>query len=278
VWRGDDRWDGSMNPSLWGPVLHASDRWYDNWHNGDPSVVLEGGRYFMAYSATSRHFNKTPGYPADMVQCVMGATSPDGIRWEKTSQPLLIRKEDTAAPTPAPDRIGDFHRPSLHRVGGAWRLWFDYWLPGQGVCLGLAENAGDFAQAGGFEIKHDLTAPLLQNWPNPAMVLVGNRWHSFADPGGYPTPTGLARDAQGWMSRQLREAVSTDGLHWKKLDFIPPDSDAPACHVPQALVTQQDGREWLYLFYATQIGDRRQDGRYHYEYDRIRALRREVNR
>lgn len=79
------------------------------------------------------------------------------------------------------------------------------------------------------------------------------------------------------MSRQLREAVSDDGLSWKKLDYIEPDDDADACHVPQGLVTKIDNKEWLYLFYATQIGYKKNDGKYHYQYDRIRAMRREID-
>lgn len=276
VWCGEGRWDATMTPERWRPVLHASERWYDSWHNGDPSVVLEGGRFYMAYSATSKPFAKTAGYPSDMVQCIMGATSSDGIRWEKTSQPLLIRKEDCAAPRPEPDRIGDFHRPCLRREAGAWKLWFDYWVPGKGVCLGLAVNRGDFTGGGGFALQHDPAEPLLANWPNPEMVRIGGRWHSFADPAGYPVPPDTRPDAAPWLGRQLREAVSDDGIHWRLMDFISPDDDAPACHVPQALVTRVDGRDWLYLFYATQKGYRPDGGRYHYEYDRIRAMRREV--
>lgn len=276
VWRGNEQWDAQIKPESWRPVLHASERWYDSWHNGDPSVVLEKGRFYLAYSATSKPIAKTAGYPSDMVQCIMGATSGDGIHWEKTSQPLLIRKEDTASPKPEPDRIGDFHRPCLRREGGVWKLWFDYWVPGKGACLGLAENSGEFTRANGFALKHDLAAPLLVNWPNPEMVRIGNRWHSFADPGGYPVPRNAKPEAASWMRRQLREAVSDDGIHWQPLDFIPPDADAPAGHVPQALVTEQGGRSWLYLFYATQRGETPNDGRYHYEYDRIRAMRREA--
>lgn len=48
-------------------------------HVGDPSVVLKDGRFYMAYSATSKHFGKREGYPATMVQCVMGSVSDDGI-------------------------------------------------------------------------------------------------------------------------------------------------------------------------------------------------------
>ena len=73
------------------------------------------------------------------------------------------------------------------------------------------------------------------------------------------------------------EAVSVDGMSWKKLGYIPPDEDADACHVPQALVTTIDGKKWLYLFYATQIGYKKNDGEYHYEFDRIRAMRRAID-
>ena len=75
-----------------GSVLHASDRWYESWHVGDPSVVLVEGRYYMAYSATSEHFS--PG----QVSSHDGAVR-DGCRvgrWHpltKTDRPLLIRGE-----------------------------------------------------------------------------------------------------------------------------------------------------------------------------------------
>ena len=265
-------WDTTMDPSKWVPVLHASDRWYEAWHVGDPSVVLKDEKFYMAYSATSEHFDPVPGYPATMVQCLMGATSDDGIHWTKTEAPVLIRAEDAPNPKPDPERIGDFHRPSLHWEDGKWKLWFDYWLPGKGVCMGYAENAGDFMRPGGFAIKHNLKKPLLENWPNPEVVKVDDTYHCFADPGGYPVKEG----ASGWMSRQLREALSTDGMKWEKLAYIPPDEDADACHVPQALVTEIDGKKWLYLFYSTQVGYKRNDGQYHFQYDRIRAMRREI--
>lgn len=270
VYARDGAWDATMNPKLWAAVLSASTRWYDCWHNGDPSVVCKDGKFFMAYSATSKDFGPVAGFPAAMVQCVMGATSEDGIHWAKTETPLLIRAGDSAKPRPEPDRIGDFHRPCLRWEDGRWRLWFDYWLPGQGVCMGYSESSGDFAPSGGFRIRHDLKQPLLADWPNPEIIKIGRTYHAFADPSGYPIKPG----ASPWMSRQLREAISEDGLRWTRLAFIPPDPDADACHVPQALLTTIDGQPWLYLFYATQIGYGRKDGQYHYEYDRIRAMRR----
>jgi len=272
VYSAENTWDASMSPSRWVPVLHAGDQWYEAWHVGDPSVVLKDGMFYMAYSATSKPFTQTVGYPADMVQCVMGAVSGDGTEWKKSDQPLLIRSADTAHPQPDPERIGDFHRPSLHWDDNKWRLWFDYWLPGKGVCMGYAENTGDFLGKDGFQIKHALRRPLLIDWPNPDVIRVGATYHCFADPSGYPIKLGESH----WKSRQLREAVSADGRLWTKLDFIAPDDDADACHVPQAMLATVDGRDWLYLFYATQIGYKKHDGVYHYQYDRIRAMRRPV--
>ncbi|MEN8254105.1 MAG: sulfatase-like hydrolase/transferase, partial [Verrucomicrobiota bacterium] len=270
----DGSWDTAMNPAKWFPVLHADERWYGTCHIGDPSVVLKDGRYYMAYSSTSDPFAEAvEGYPVQMAQCVMGAVSDDGIHWSKSDQPLLIRAEDRLPPEPAPGRIGDFHRPCLRWENNRWRLWFDYWLPGEGVCMGYAENEGDFLKSAGFKIKHDLKKPVLANWPNPEIIRIGDTYHAFGDPAGYTVKEGQSH----WMERQLCEAVSPDGLNWKRLDFIPPDEDTDASHVPQALVAEIDGKEWLYLFYATQSGYRKNDGKYHYQYDRIRAMRRPVN-
>lgn len=275
VYSKDNTWDVTMTPAKWTPVLHASDNWFEAWHVGDPSVVLKDGKFHMVYSATSKHFSQeVAGYSATMVQCLMAAISNDGIHWTKTAAPILIRTGDTPNPQPEPDRIGDFHRPCLRDENGKWRLWFDYWLPGTGVCMGYAENTGEFMAQGGFAIQHDLHKPVLENWPNPEVIRVGDQYHTFSDAPGWPLPQNASAAAKGWMSRQLREAVSDDGIHWKKRDFIPPDQDAAACHVPQALVTTIDGKEWLYLFYATQIGLAKNDGFYHFQYDRIRAMRR----
>lgn len=272
VYCGEQGWDHEMNPSKWVPVIHASERWYEAWHVGDPSVVQHDGKFYMAYSATSLHFSERAGYPAAMVQCIMGGVSHDGIHWEKTTQPLLFVESDTADPQPNSLRIGDFHRPSLRREDGRWRLWFDYWIPGKGVCMGHAENEMNFESPGAFRLSHPLAQPLIQDWPNPDVIRIGSRYHCFADPPGYP----IDSQESSWKSRQLREAISDDGVHWRLLDFIAPDSDSDACHVPQVLLTEIDGHKWLYLFYATQIGYKKNDQQYHYQYDRIRAMRRPV--
>ena len=271
---GEARWDRERRVEQWVPVLTAGERWYEAWHVGDPTVVEVRGKLYMAYSATSRHFEPVDGYPSTMVQCVLGAVSEDGIHWEKGEHPLLFREGDQPEPAPEPDRIGDFHRPSLLYERGRFRLWFDYWIPGRGVCTGHAVNRGKFLKKGGFKISHNLKEPVLENWPNPAVVRIGKKLHCFGDPPGYPVPAG----GDAWQSRQLREAVSHDGLVWELLPFTPPDADVEACHVPQPLVTKKDGKTWLYLFYSTQLGSRRGDGVYHFEYDQLRAMRRPAKR
>ena len=274
VYTHDGGWDSTMNPNLWQAVLKGSTRWYDNGHNGDPSVVFKDGNYYMAYSACGKPLDHpVVGYPNGMILCVMGATSDDGIHWTKTGAPLLIRPEDKASPRPESQRVGDFNRPCLMWDRNRWRLWFDYWIPGKGVVMGYAENTGDFGQPSGFKLQHDLEHPIMENWVNPEIIRVDGRYYAFGDPPGYPLKTVPKGPARAWMSRQIREAVSDDGIHWTKLDYIAPDPDADACHVPQALVTQIDGRRWIYLFYATQTGFRRGDGYYHFQYDRIRAMR-----
>ena len=74
------------------------------------------------------------------------------------------------------------------------------------------------------------------------------------------------------------------GRHWEKGEFIPPDPGIAACQVPQTFVCRRDGKWWLYLFYATQIGRRDngrryewfREGEYNWFYDQIRYMRQEI--
>lgn len=274
IYADDNRWDTTMDPTKWLPVVVPDNKFYDEWHNGDPSVVYKDGLYYMAFSATSKDFTEAvKGHPNRMLLCIMGATSQDGIHWTKTAEPLLIEPPEVQNPETDDGWIGDYHRPSLMWDQGKWRLWFDYWHPHLGVCMAYAENTGDFTTPGGFRILSDLTKPLIPNWPNPEVIRIGDRYYSFSDPAGYPPYMGTPD--QGWQARALCEAVSNDGLHWEITGFIAHDEDTAACHVPQALVTMRDGQRWLYLFYSTQRGPR-DDGYYDYRYDRIRAMRRPI--
>jgi len=290
-------------------VLYSStdheNRYFETFHSGDPSVVYKDGTFYMAYSATSNAFtdpdspepieppffsNKAiPGYPSRMIQCVMGATSLDGIHWKKTEKPLLIAAVDNKyPPDPCPDRVGDFHRPSLMWDGSEnkWVLYFDYYnakVPGCNT--GRSENTGDFL-TGSFEFAHSLDKPLIINWPNPEVVKIGSCYFCFADPPGFTeatAPVGKMVD-QGWQSRQLRMAKSDDGLIWEKTPYILPDSGIDASQIPQTLVTKTNGKWYLYLFYATQVGWRKgdvaypffKDDDYNWFYDEVRYMRQEI--
>lgn len=270
VYAGDGPWDPTMNPRLWRPVLFAQNLPFDEWHNGDPSVVKVGPRYFMAYSSTGHNQDRQPyGHPEDTdgsLLCIMGAVSDDGVHWQRSSAPILANPADFGAP-PVPQGdshlYGSYHRPSLLYEEGKFKLWFDYWRP-EGVTMGYAENSGDFLNPQDWQILRAGQQPCLAEFPNPDVVRVGDLYFAYGDPGGYgPHP---------WTGRQIVEAVSLDGLDWVVLGYVEPDPDAPATHVPEAFVWREGGTTWLYVFYACQIGGEPYDYRYH----RIRFLRRRV--
>ncbi len=308
VYCKDGSWDADGTNNKWVSVLYSSDDpedYYETFHTGDPSVVYKDGVCYMAYSATSFAFTdpdsdkpilpptfsnmEIEGYPAKMIQCVMGATSTDGINWNKTEKPLMLGESDTKyPPDPAPDRIGDFHRPCLlwDDEGNKWKLYFDYrnMAMGLGSIVGLAENQGDFRE-GEFSFVHSPDEPLMKGWPNPEVVKVGDCYVSFSDAPGYTKATAPeGQEVSGWQLRQLKMATSKDGLHWEKQYYIDPDPGVDANHVPQALVCNREGKQWLYLFYTTQVGWRWEEGRYpffkendyNWFYDEIRYMRQEI--
>jgi hypothetical protein len=309
VYCKDGSWDASKMNEKWASVLYSStdsvNNYYDTFHSGDPSVVYKDGMYYMAYSASSKAFtdpnspdpiqppyfsNKAiDGYPSRMICCVNGATSTDGIHWKKTEKPLLIAAVDNKyPPDPRPDRVGDFLRPSLlwDETKGIWMLYFDYYnaVIG-GTNMGMAENKGDF-RTGKFEFVHDLNKPLLMNWPNPEVVKVGTCYFCFSDAPGYTEATAPAgkKIDEAWQTRQLRMAQSADGIVWEKKYYIKPDPGIDANHVPQTILCKRDGKWWLYLFYATQVGWRKGDkvypffkeDDYNWFYDQIRYMRQEI--
>ncbi len=271
---GIPQWSAAGDAALWAPVIAGGPAYYNNWHNGDPSVVKREGRYYMAYSATGHNKDGIPfGQEGDTdsdISCVMGAVSEDGLHWTKTDQPLLIESEAARQAACTSEHICDFHRPALMREDDKWKLWFDYWNHPHGVCLGYAENADAFDAPDGFKVQHDLRQePLIKNWPNPDVVRIDGRYHAFADPIGYPPTSAHSDSARSWSSRALCEAVSDDGMHWRIVGYIRPDADTPACHVPQALLTSINSERRLYLFYSTQRGG---EPVYDYRYDRIRTM------
>jgi hypothetical protein len=193
----------------------------------------------------------------------MGATSPDGIHWTKTKRPILIYRPEIGAQGVGEigaTMFGMYHRPSLMFDQGKWRCWFDY-ISGSSLALGYAEcPEGSFADPSAWSVVRAGDKPLLENFPNPDVIRVGNHYYAYSDSGGY--------GSGGWPSRHICEAVSSDGIDWHVLGHIPPEPDVPATHIPEALVLEENGKTKIVVFYACQVGGEPYD----YRYDRIRYM------
>jgi len=271
IFAGEGKWDSQMKPETWKPVVTARDKFFDEWHNGDPSVVKLGGKYYMAYSSTGKNKDgKHYGEPGDRdgsLCCIMGAVSEDEINWHKSEFPILIHKEDVGAGTvPQGDAHmnGIYHRPALLHEDGKFKLWFDYWTD-KGLSMGYAENSGEFLNHEDWRVIRADDDPCLFEFPNPDIIKVGDVYFAYADPG-------VAGD-HPWKRRMLTEAVSVNGLDWVVLGYVEPDGDAPATHVPQAFVTHENGETWINVSYACQIGG---NPNYDYRYRCIRFMRRKI--
>jgi len=252
VYSGNGTWDKTMDPSLWVPVLCAGTAPYDNVHNGDPSVVAKDGHYYMAFSSVGFDtVHKTDGDHTYVISCVMGATSDDGIHWQKTSAPILIWDQEytnrweilNGQIPPAPrGYYGSYLRPCLMWDNGRWKIWFDYMLTGTFVSLGYAENQNAFMNPADWTVLRANTYPALHDWPNNCVVRVGSTYYSFADPPGYSAE-------YGGDGRLITMAKSINGWDWQILGHISPDG-LDCSNVPEALVLHTEGRTWLYVYYA----------------------------
>ncbi len=248
VYCGDDKWDTTMTPSLWAPVLYRSDKKFDSVHNGDPSVVYRNGVYYMAFSSVGFD-GRDPGITY-IVNCVMGASSTDGIHWTKTEEPILIwekeYEEGWVAGEPNPPSVGGYHRPSLlwDEEENKWKIWFDYYLPGTFLSMGYAVNNGDFMEPGDWQVIHAGETPQLKDWPNPEVVKINGRYYAFSDAPGFGTGLGAQN------SRQIVMAKSDNGWDWTILGRMLPEDRKYGTHLPQTYVEEVDGTLYLYVFYS----------------------------
>lgn len=271
VYCGEGMWDKIGDPKNWKPIFSPLGTYFDEWHNGDPSVIKVGGKYYMAYSATGHDKDRVPeGASGDTdgdFYCIMGAVSTDGINWERSKVPILVYEEEYGKREKDGDVVlfGTYHRPSIMYEDGKFKMWFDYWTP-WGICMGYAENEGDFLNAEDWKLIKYGRNPCLKEFPNPDVVKVKDVYYAFSDAGGY--------ELHEWRGRKITEAVSLDGLNWKILGYVQPDNDTPAIHVPEAIVLTEDGKIWLYVFYGCQVGGERD---YDFRYNRIRVMKREVS-
>lgn len=270
VYAGEGKWDDTGKPELWRPLFSTSGTYFDEWHNGDPSVIKVGNTYYMAYSATGHDKDRMPAdTPKDTdgsFYCVMGAVSKDGINWKRSEMPILVFAGELGAKDKAGDVAlwGTYHRPSIMYEDGKFKIWFDYWTP-HGTAMGYAENGGDFLKSQDWKYIRVGEKPCLWEFPNPDVIKVNDMYYAYADPGGY--------ENHGWKGRKITEAVSRDGIDWQITGYIESDPDTPAIHVPEAFVIEERNSPVIYLFYSCQIGG---EPNYDFRYNRIRFMYRKL--
>lgn len=252
VWCGNDKWDTSMTPSLWQPILLRADKTFDSIHNGDPSVVYKDGVYYMAFSSVGFD-GREPG-KTYIINCIMGATSTDGINWTKSEAPIMIwEKEYTegwVAGEPAPPSTGGYHRPSIiwDEEENKWKMWFDYYLPGTFLSMGYAVNNGDFMDPQDWQLIHAEETPQLRDWPNPEVVKINGKYYAFSDAPGYGSSYGGPQN-----DRQIVMATSDNGWDWRVVGKMLPEDKKYGTHLPQTYVEEENGELYLYVFYSMVI-------------------------
>jgi hypothetical protein len=198
----------------------------------------------------------------------MAAVSTDGLAWTKADEPILVHEPNKGQ---APIRPGEYlherglyHRPSLMREDGGWKIWFDAFVNEKGFHMLHAVSDGAFMDASAWAIKRGMDNPCIEEFPNPDVHKIDGLYFAWADPGGYP--------GEHWASRWTAEAVSLDGETWMMLGAIETDPGKQASHVPEVFVEQLTNDSWkLWLNYGSQIpGD--------YQYDEIRLRTRVITR
>ncbi len=196
-----------------------------------------------------------PGNPpiyANLIRaCIMGAASSDGIHWEKTPEPIAIAPREYISEWGTADFAygvprefqGAYQRPCLMFDEGRWRLWYAYYLSGESVAMGYRENPGDFMNLSdwdrGFTVPQD--EPLLEDWPNPSVVRVFDKYLAFSDRGRYTSTGNRGR---------ITVAESDDGLRWRVTGSLRPESPDQAVGDPEACFTEDANGGSIRLFYS----------------------------
>lgn len=280
---GENYWDKEQKPITWEPVVTCQDKWYDNWHVGDPSVVYEDGKFYMAYSAMGTDedgiFNTKENDTDGQASCIMGATSTDGINWTQTEEPILIWKDEKGFDevNDMNNYLGGYQRPSLMLEDGKWRMWFDlrYNEYGYAECEGDFTNPDDWTEVYGGDNRYVDENGQLFNIVDMDVIKVEDTYYMYGDP--YMNWYGIVddevpyypSDPSNWSNRQIVEFVSKDGITWKLSGYFRPDSDTDANQIPQIFFDKKGNR--LCLFYATQRG-MQGDGSYDWRWNNIRMM------
>lgn len=162
------------------PILSPSKGWYDNDALYSPVVFPWNGGLGMIY--VGHCYTDASGIPAPGVR-ILGATSPDGVRWTKRPEPVLGERRGIPWMTEGAAEPGLLAGPD-----GSWYLAFTG-MQGERRVLGIARGASPF---GPWEIRE---RPILEPGPRgfdragvlaPHMLLEGGRvrmWFLGADRG-----------------------------------------------------------------------------------------------
>ena len=266
-------WDAGRRAQLWYPVLTCDDKWYDSWHVGDPSIVLEDGVFYMAYSSMGCDEDGIPYHkPGDSdgnASCIMGAVSTDGIHWTRSERPLIVwdKEKGFNERENKKDYYGGHQRPSLMREDGIWKMWYDY----RESYIGYAECSGDFL-TGPWQEKY-CGRHSLHHSVDFDVIRIGDIYYAWGDP--YLCWEGIQDervpfypdDPANWCGRQIVEYQSRDGFAWQATGYFLPDDGYDAIQIPQAFIDHK--RRRVCIFYATQRGKREGD-QYDWRWDTLR--------
>ena len=275
----------------WAPVIYPSKEWFDDIHNGDPSIAYKDGMYYMAYSAQGSDLDGYYNSTSDMdgiIEVIMGATSRNGINWTKSAYPILIWEHEigkleywNGGTEWGPDNpyMGNYCRPSIMYDNNKWRMWFDYYDEiGVGTSMGYAENTGDFMKFSDWKIINADKNPQLRGAGNVSVIKIKDKYVMYGDT--FMSFLGVDHPRipeTGWANHQLFEAVSDDGLDWEITGYIVPDEDSWANMVCSLYYEQGH----LFLLYSCQegYGDPRDGitGGYSAHFDRLRYMVRSVD-
>ena len=268
---GSHKWTNDNSIEQWVPVITGGINNYDNWHNGDPSVVRYKGIYYMVYSATGFNKDGIPfGHLNDTdsdISVIMGAVSKNGLEWIKSKEPILIYKPQWGQPPIKKGdymhELGSYHRPSLMIEDGKFKIWFDAYVK-NGFDMLYAENNTNFMDQNEWKILRGMNNQALISFPNPDIVKVEDLYLGFGDPSH---PEALEK---GWGSRKITIAVSLNGKDWKSIGYIDGDDGWQGNMVPEALVKKDGSNYVIYLSYGTMIKG-------HFHQDSIRMKRWKIN-
>jgi hypothetical protein len=269
VYAGGGEWNAG-DPRQWIPVLLPARpvaKVYDNLHNGDPSVVLKNGQYYMALTCAGYDprdtKNGTMKFKRRKYRSVCGAVSSDGVTWQKIDKPLAFWQDELAygysgsmqKDPKIKNYFGGYARPSLLYDNDArkWKLWFDYRAGQRGLGVAYAENAGDFTKAADWKLLRSGKRPVMTGIMNPNVIKIGKRYYAFGIKSGFPAHGKGVK--QKWGITRMVALESGNGVDWRYLGHFEPRDGVLRHKTPEAMLVKEGGDLWLYLWFGIRHQD-----------------------